>query len=537
MFKLEIIANAFVITDLVSGRVKIDEPVVDVYGRCNGVNVAFYERHKTDRVNFNLVTLPIADCEDSGGNAFSEATIKAFIRSSLGGVSSSVALPTTGVSLGLGSDDGQILDADSGNHFILETDGDRSISGGTGVIHIFNNTNNSVSVEGIDISTKGNSTLLDSNGTWVPFIASLLFVLLSVFPVSAQEAVQLRGLTTAERDAKTLPAAEQRLIYNTDEDEVQLWSEGAWGPVADMTPTAIATSGRHLIRSDRPVSPIAVVSTNPIVTGHDLTKYTKGKLEFHFHDATSGNHKWQVAEIDIEIAIERFNNPTNIIEHSVELFDNDYMQFQLVDLATGTFALNDVGRAMDYIRSDLYAVLETPVETVQALLGEFTESTPIPGTSLTPIETGIDLTDAYKIEVTINNNGLQAATSSVLFSEFVLDNNQGALLHWWNDDFLRMRINSADLATGRISFSAHGTVNFRVAAITVWKLVETGTSGLPRSDAETTLQFNTLEEIPPPSTFQSGDVLTVTNDPDVGENGSYLILGPVGSTGTSLIPN
>ena len=50
-------------------------------------------------------------------------------------------------------------------------------------------------------------------------------------------------------------------------------------------------------------------------------------------------------------------------------------------------------------------------------------------------------------------------------------------------------------------------------------------------------QFNLLSDIPSPATFIGGDVLTVSNDPVVENNGTYLVLGQVGQPGTSIIPN
>jgi len=50
-------------------------------------------------------------------------------------------------------------------------------------------------------------------------------------------------------------------------------------------------------------------------------------------------------------------------------------------------------------------------------------------------------------------------------------------------------------------------------------------------------QFNLRSDIPSPTTFVGGDVLTVSNDPVAVNNGSYLVLGAVGQPGTSIIPN
>ena len=57
----------------------------------------------------------------------------------------------------------------------------------------------------------------------------------------------------------------------------------------------------------------------------------------------------------------------------------------------------------------------------------------------------------------------------------------------------------------------------------------------PATEAQTA--FNLLSDIPSPATFSGGDVLTVSNDPVAGNNGTYLVLGTVGQSGTSIIPN
>ena len=109
------------------------------------------------------------------------------------------------------------------------------------------------------------------------------------------------------------------------------------------------------------------------------------------------------------------------------------------------------------------------------LSGEYVTATPIPGTALVPIATGIDLTDAYRIELSISQGATgQAASSSALFRDIELDSDTGALFHWWNDDFIRLRVNSADITTGDIALSAHGTTGFVVESVTVWKLAQTG---------------------------------------------------------------
>ena len=57
------------------------------------------------------------------------------------------------------------------------------------------------------------------------------------------------------------------------------------------------------------------------------------------------------------------------------------------------------------------------------------------------------------------------------------------------------------------------------------------------SGIDTSKQFNLLSDMPSPTTFIGGDILTVSDDPVAENNGTYLVLGPVGQTGTSIIPN
>lgn len=51
------------------------------------------------------------------------------------------------------------------------------------------------------------------------------------------------------------------------------------------------------------------------------------------------------------------------------------------------------------------------------------------------------------------------------------------------------------------------------------------------------INFNLLAEVTSPATFQSGQLLTVSNDPVVANNGVYIVHGPDGQPGTSIIPS
>jgi len=120
-------------------------------------------------------------------------------------------------------------------------------------------------------------------------------------------------------------------------------------------------SGVELIRIDEPEDLIPVVSTVPIVTSHDLTKYKKGKIEFHFEDQT-GSHKWQSIEVDIQDALRRYE--LGLLTSSGSIFDNDFQTFNLTDPKTGTFVINDNGRELSYIRSDLFVYAQTALKRI-----------------------------------------------------------------------------------------------------------------------------------------------------------------------------
>ena len=109
---------------------------------------------------------------------------------------------------------------------------------------------------------------------------------------------------------------------------------------------ASTQTGVHLIRTHQPATIEPIDPVVPIATGHDLTKYTSGKIEFHLQDAT-GAHKWESIEVDIQETLRR--HALGQLEASDTVFDNDFPTFDLIDAATGTFVVNDNGRALSYI--------------------------------------------------------------------------------------------------------------------------------------------------------------------------------------------
>ena len=259
---------------------------------------------------------------------------------------------------------------------------------------------------------------------------------------------------------------------------LEILDTNAAPPIEATQVSTPSSTGIHLVDEHRPDTVEPIVTGQNIVTGLDLTKYTRGYLSVNVIDQ-AGGHKWQPKRFDIDALL---NNAGTTNDASATVFDNDYLQLNLIDAATGTITINDNGRALSYIRTDLFAYIDTPLEKVRTLIGEHTVSTPIPSTALVPIDTGLDLTDAYSIEVTFSSNGEQATTASTRFENVVLDSNTGALFHWWDNDFLRLRINSDDLSSGIVSFSAQGSTSFSVDAISVWKLSETGvTADIPSS--------------------------------------------------------
>jgi len=130
------------------------------------------------------------------------------------------------------------------------------------------------------------------------------------------------------------------------------------------TPGTVLVSGEsgvHLIRTHQPSTIEPISTATPVVTGHDLTKYTSGKIEFHVQDAT-GAHKWESIEVDIQETLRR--HALGQLEASDTVFDNDFPTFDLTDAATGTFVLNDTGRALSYIRSDLFIFAQTALQRI-----------------------------------------------------------------------------------------------------------------------------------------------------------------------------
>jgi len=90
------------------------------------------------------------------------------------------------------------------------------------------------------------------------------------------------------------------------------------------------------------------------------------------------------------------------------------------------------------------------------------------------ITTGIDLTDAYRIEASISAaaNDSHTAVSSVLMEEIALDTANGGLLHWHDSIYIRVRVNSADLAAGIINVVGVSSNGLQIEQIRVTKLAQ-----------------------------------------------------------------
>ena len=127
--------------------------------------------------------------------------------------------------------------------------------------------------------------------------------------------------------------------------------------------------GLHRTDVYRPSSyPIAdpIIPTQEIVTGFDLTKYPEGKVFFYPEDANQvagtnvGVHAWKPTVFDIEDGLRRFNvmqeTGVEVLEASQGFFDNDFMVVNIIDPATGTFTLDDRGRALSLIRAELWPI-------------------------------------------------------------------------------------------------------------------------------------------------------------------------------------
>jgi len=112
---------------------------------------------------------------------------------------------------------------------------------------------------------------------------------------------------------------------------------------------------------------------------------------------------------------------------------------------------------------------------VEATLGVYDTPTLIPNATYVSINTGIDLTNAYRIEIDFDSSNGQGSTASKLMEHIVLDDDLGGLFHWFSNIYLRIRINTADISSGIMSFSLIGNSNFTINEIRVTQIAK-GTS-------------------------------------------------------------
>jgi len=72
----------------------------------------------------------------------------------------------------------------------------------------------------------------------------------------------------------------------------------------------------------------------------------------------------------------------------------------------------------------------------------------------TVINTGVDLNEVDILEFSYTlNNDEQLVRGSIDLRDFPFDVNNGALVHWWDNQGIRLRINATELATGEIRMS------------------------------------------------------------------------------------
>ena len=79
----------------------------------------------------------------------------------------------------------------------------------------------------------------------------------------------------------------------------------------------------------------------------------------------------------------------------------------------------------------------------------------------TIIETGVDLDTVQRLTFhfrSASSGGVWPVLASIDVADIVRDDDQGALLHWHNDMFLRLRLNEADVPNGRLTIRSSGIV-------------------------------------------------------------------------------
>jgi len=92
------------------------------------------------------------------------------------------------------------------------------------------------------------------------------------------------------------------------------------------------------------------------------------------------------------------------------------------------------------------------VDAAPAWVGNHAATT---STTYTTIETGVDLTGIEKLVFTITqSDGLQTVDGTIDLRNFVFDNPNGALVNWWSNNGIRIRIDTDDVTTGDLQIRA-----------------------------------------------------------------------------------
>ena len=147
------------------------------------------------------------------------------------------------------------------------------------------------------------------------------------------------------------------------------FSRAASGGASEPDPQVAIVSGEsgvHFIRTHQPDTVEPIVTGEEIVTGHDLTTHTRGYLEIHVVDV-NGNNKWQPQKVDVESLL---NNAGSVSDASAQVFSGGFLRVDLIDAATGTITIGDDGRALSYIRSDLFVYAPTALQRIDVFDGD-----------------------------------------------------------------------------------------------------------------------------------------------------------------------
>jgi len=509
MYKIYIVGNFLLITDEATGLDVVERPAADVKFTIpeGGDTLRVHDRTKRDAEGLPFFEASVADCIDENDAPFGAEGLKNFSRLNLAfskaGPSASPTEPVLPLN-GAGTDDGTTLDVATGSLFVLTTPGARAVTGeATNRIDVHNDTDEPIDVAGVPIEPRSASTLFRDTvaGPFKKFgVALVLFFLMFVGGASAQ--VRPQVMTTAEREALTLSADASRIVYDSDLGALQHWDGAAWAPLG----SAPASEGVTVAAEG-----LIVDAAEPWTEGLTLRNDVEGNVEtglnlltdVDFIDVsfarsinTNGSILWakEVKRIRVADIVRGVPQGVLLTHHDAQFLAITSATDTTLEAGTIRFRSESNVSTFGYVITRIefkkrVDVAGSIIEGTEYPFGEYDTPTVL-NNNVVAVDTGIDLTDAHRIELSFSVNATSGQTSiaSALVSDIELDEPNGALFHWWDNVFIRLRLNSDDVADGVLRFSSHNSgAGFVINRITVYKRAVAGVIPMAGGESGATL--------------------------------------------------